>query len=116
LKTTDRVFIENNICSIHDGIINKLIATEDHLIHNGAMKLVPAFEDLIAETRKAKEKGIKIETRLKKYFYAIRSLGFTRDKDWEDIEIINNELVIRNDSVNKWKAEFEELEKLCVLK
>lgn len=116
MKTTDREFIENNICSIHDGIIRKLIATEDQLIVNGAMKLVPVFEELIDETRKAKEKGIIIETRLKKYFYAIRSLGFTRDKDWEEFEIVKNELVIKRDSLNKQKAEFEKLERLVILR
>jgi hypothetical protein len=115
METTDKIFIENNICSINDYIINTLIRTREDLIAKGALKLVPVLEDLIIHTRLAKEKGLKIEGRLKEYFYTIRSLGFSRDRGWQDIEVVGNQVVIRTDSINKKKADYEILEGLNIL-
>ena len=94
METTDKIFIENNICSIHDAVINKLINLREDLISKNAMKLVPALEDLIQDVRLAKEKGIRIEHRLKTYLYTIRAMGFSRERGGEEITIINNRVVI----------------------
>ena len=90
MKTTDQIFIENNICSINDAIINELIRIREEMIAEYDLKHVPAIEFLIICVRFAKEKGVKIETRLKKYLFTIRALGFTRDKEMEEIEINDN--------------------------
>jgi hypothetical protein len=112
MEATDKIFIENNLCSIHDGIINKLIATEVLVIGRGNPDLAPVFEEMISSARKAKIKGTIMERRLLKYSSTIRSLGFVRAKDCEIIDIINNNLVIKHNYINIRKTEFEELEKL----
>lgn|SRR5574343_505430 len=115
METTDKIFIENNICAIHDDIIRRLIKTEDRLIASGASHIIPDIEEIIDQVRLAKQKGIKIESRLKLYFYTIRSLGFARDRGWEDIEMDGNRLTIKTDSVKKELAKYEPLEGLNIL-
>jgi len=92
MEQSDPAFIENNICSIHDGIIRELIRIREELLASDQAKHVLALEALIDKTRQAKDKGIKIESRLKKYLYTIRALGFARDKENDAIEIIDNKI------------------------
>ncbi len=92
MESSDSAFIENNICSIHDGIIRELIRIREELLAGNENEHVPALEALIDKTRQAKDKGIKIEGRLKKYLYTIRALGFARDRENDAIEIIDNKI------------------------
>lgn len=99
METTDKIFIDNNICSIHDRIINALIDIRERIIdsknNDGLMNLdatLDEIESLVLQTREAKDKGIKIESRLKKYLYTIRALGFTREPEAEELTVIDNKL------------------------
>lgn len=99
MRTTDKIFIDNNICSIHDRIINLLIAVRERIIASKANdnkinpdEIIAEFKTLLQLTREAKDKGIKIESRLKKYLYTIRALGFTREPEVEELTVIDNKL------------------------
>lgn len=99
METTDKIFIDNNICSVHDRIINALIDIRERINAAAARDeqvnpdgLIAEVEELVLLTRHAKEKGVKIEARLKKYLYTIRALGFARDKETEELIVIDNQL------------------------
>lgn len=92
MNTTDEEFIKNNICSIHDGIINSLNDLSSMLWANGNRDMPAFIDDIVSEVLLAKEKGIRIENRLKVYRFTIRRLGFVRAKEKERLTIVDNKL------------------------
>jgi len=79
MENTDPVFIENNICSIHDECIREAIRIREDLIAKEQNDHVPALDNIIRRLRNAKDRGIKMERRLRIYRFGIMSLGFSRD-------------------------------------
>jgi hypothetical protein len=99
MEITDPIFIENNICAIHDRVINALNHLSDKFREEGNREDAQCLEEITSDVLLAKQRGIKIECRLKQYLYTIRALGFSRDKDMEQIEIIENQLRLKNNVI-----------------
>ena len=80
---------KESLCSSHDTIkywandikkkLKKSIKNNDY---SEVEEVIPILNDIISESRVAKKKGQKLESRLIKYRRSIESLGFKRVSKW----------------------------------